>query len=690
MSLQIRRGTDAQRQAVTFDLGEILYTTDTKKLFIGDGATLGGVNVLASSAGTGLSWNSTTQTLNFSGTLSGYTTDNLAQGTVNLYYSPTRAKADIATMFTATGSSTVTGTVTATTATTISFVGAVSTINSVGILTYTSGTVPQIGMVITGTGINASPATYIVSGTSPTFILNQVPTAAGTGVAIQGVISLVTVSSAAGLVALEPFLVTGSGGGGLSPSTYYIINPSAGTNQITLATTQANAQNSVAITTLTTATLSATNFSAGGPDANVTFSYNSVTGTMSVNSAGSGLTAILQDSSPTLGGNLTLNGNTISGNGNINITGQILANVISTTLISVSGTQVLLVSNTNMRVGMPIVFGLTSQTAVTTGNIIPYLTYYVASVLAGNYITISATIGGTAFNAGTASGTMFVTANGLDTGIVTASSVNVNSMLTFRDMTYPANTTEYQISGISGYFIFGQASAPQNFVFNTNSADQPFTIRGATTGNFGNQPNLKFGSSRGTVAAPLICQNGDSIGLIKFDPYTGIASMGGYSNGAFITAYVSDSTFVANAALVNTTIAIGNDADIGTGTYTTFAPGGVVTVPVLTRNLVNEVTNFIAVGSSTTYALSTTVTNNILITSGSYTATLTFPSTGLRDGQLVKFTVAATASAFTLTLALTAGPTLIGTFAGAVATSASTATTYSYIYRASNTSWYRV
>jgi hypothetical protein len=127
MSLQIRRGTDAQRQAVTFDLGEILYTTDTKKLFIGDGATLGGVNVLASSAGTGLSWNSTTQTLNFSGTLSGYTTDNLAQGTVNLYYSPTRAKADIATMFTATGSATVTGTVTATTATTISFVGAVST-----------------------------------------------------------------------------------------------------------------------------------------------------------------------------------------------------------------------------------------------------------------------------------------------------------------------------------------------------------------------------------------------------------------------------------------------------------------------------------------------------------------------------------------------------------------------------------
>jgi hypothetical protein len=325
MSLQIRRGTDAQRQAVTFDLGEIVYTTDTKKLFIGDGATLGGVNVLSNSAGTGLTWNSTTQTLNFSGTLSGYTTDNLAQGTVNLYYSPTRAKADIATMFTATGSNTTTGTVTSTTATTISFVGAVSTINGVGILTYTSGTVPQIGMIITGTGINASPATYIVSGTSPTFILNQVPTAAGTGVAIQGVISLVTVSSATGLVALEPFIVASGGQqGGLTNATYYIVNPTAGSNQISLASTLYNAQNGIAITNLTTATLSpSANFTAGGPDSNINFTYNSTTGTMAVNSIG--VTAVSQDSAPSLGGNLTLNTKNITGTGNISITGNLTA-----------------------------------------------------------------------------------------------------------------------------------------------------------------------------------------------------------------------------------------------------------------------------------------------------------------------------------------------------------------------------
>jgi hypothetical protein len=47
MALQIRRGTDAERQAVTFAEGELIYTTDTKLLYVGDGTTAGGI--LASS-----------------------------------------------------------------------------------------------------------------------------------------------------------------------------------------------------------------------------------------------------------------------------------------------------------------------------------------------------------------------------------------------------------------------------------------------------------------------------------------------------------------------------------------------------------------------------------------------------------------------------------------------------------------
>lgn len=48
MALRLRRGTDAERQSITPLEGELIYTTDTKELYVGDGSTLGGVLVSAS------------------------------------------------------------------------------------------------------------------------------------------------------------------------------------------------------------------------------------------------------------------------------------------------------------------------------------------------------------------------------------------------------------------------------------------------------------------------------------------------------------------------------------------------------------------------------------------------------------------------------------------------------------------
>jgi hypothetical protein len=42
VKITVRRGTDTERQAVILDEGEIGYTTDTKRVFIGDGYKLGG------------------------------------------------------------------------------------------------------------------------------------------------------------------------------------------------------------------------------------------------------------------------------------------------------------------------------------------------------------------------------------------------------------------------------------------------------------------------------------------------------------------------------------------------------------------------------------------------------------------------------------------------------------------------
>lgn len=45
MALKLRRGTNAGRTAITPAEGEPIYTTDTKKIFVGDGTTAGGIEV---------------------------------------------------------------------------------------------------------------------------------------------------------------------------------------------------------------------------------------------------------------------------------------------------------------------------------------------------------------------------------------------------------------------------------------------------------------------------------------------------------------------------------------------------------------------------------------------------------------------------------------------------------------------
>lgn len=49
LKLLIRRGTDVDRKMITLSEGELGYTTDTKKLYIGDGQTKGGIPVAGSS-----------------------------------------------------------------------------------------------------------------------------------------------------------------------------------------------------------------------------------------------------------------------------------------------------------------------------------------------------------------------------------------------------------------------------------------------------------------------------------------------------------------------------------------------------------------------------------------------------------------------------------------------------------------
>ena len=98
MALQIRRGTDLQRSSQIFNSGELIYTTDQKHLWIGDGSTTGGTNVHASAAGAGLTWNPGTNKLDLNPSTFNFTTNDLIEGTNSKFFTVDRAQDAVGTL----------------------------------------------------------------------------------------------------------------------------------------------------------------------------------------------------------------------------------------------------------------------------------------------------------------------------------------------------------------------------------------------------------------------------------------------------------------------------------------------------------------------------------------------------------------------------------------------------------------
>jgi hypothetical protein len=129
-------------------------------------------------------------------------------------------------------------------------------------------------------------------------------------------------------------------------------------------------------------------------------------------------------------------------------------------------------------------------------------------------------------------------------------------------------------------------------------------------------------------------------------------------------------------------VSAGNVLTIGLITATGNITGGnIITTGVSSRYIDVSVPVYTIITATGTYSLSITNSINILIANNTgYTATLNMP-TAPRNGQICNFTV----SGNVVTLAVGTG-TVIPTFAG----STSVGTGYRYVYRLSNTSWYRI
>jgi hypothetical protein len=81
MALKLRRGLEADRDSILPAEGELIYTTDQKQLFVGDGETAGGT--LVSSAVVSVNGNNGVVIL---------TTDDIDEGTTNKFFTNTQAR----------------------------------------------------------------------------------------------------------------------------------------------------------------------------------------------------------------------------------------------------------------------------------------------------------------------------------------------------------------------------------------------------------------------------------------------------------------------------------------------------------------------------------------------------------------------------------------------------------------------
>ena len=82
MALQLRRGTSGTRTGIVPAAGELIYTTDTKLLYVGDGSTAGGT--LISGGGLNDIVNDTTPQLGGSLDVNGYSIISAANGDINI------------------------------------------------------------------------------------------------------------------------------------------------------------------------------------------------------------------------------------------------------------------------------------------------------------------------------------------------------------------------------------------------------------------------------------------------------------------------------------------------------------------------------------------------------------------------------------------------------------------------------
>lgn len=122
-------------------------------------------------------------------------------------------------------------------------------------------------------------------------------------------------------------------------------------------------------------------------------------------------------------------------------------------------------------------------------------------------------------------------------------------------------------------------TAPAEIIINGSSSGIPLSVQGITTGQGMAQPSIAIGAFRGSFTAPTIVQNGDNLGLIHFDGWTGST----WAIGSYIASRVIDSVITSGDGVIATELYLGSSsANTMAGEFTTIKQNGSIVTPSIT------------------------------------------------------------------------------------------------------------
>jgi hypothetical protein len=187
---------------------------------------------------------------------------------------------------------------------------------------------------------------------------------------------------------------------------------------------------------------------------------------------------------------------------------------------------------------------------------------------------------------------------------------------------------------------------------------------------------------RGTVVAPTTVLSGDQVYITKYQAWDGTIPRFAAAMVVSVDDALSPGLQVVPGNIV---FSVGSKGVSGTVAPVLKLASDLSTTfygPTIYSGVEIAVPAFIDVATTGTYSLSTTRTTSILlITNSGLTATITMPPAPV-DGQRVRFAV----SGNSVTLTISGATTVLPSFAGVV----TDGTSFEYVYRLSNTSWYKI